>query len=79
MTDAATIKRIDKRVDGVEDNANRLGVIIRGNGDGIGMRAEVRMNTDFRKEIRNYVRAAVLMIMAEGIAVIIWLVSQMPQ
>ena len=55
----------------------KLGEIIRGNGRGIGLRAEVKMNTDFRKEIKNYVRAGILMVMAEGVAVIIWAISQM--
>ncbi len=76
MTEAS-VKRVDKRVDRVEEKADRLGEIIRGNGDGIGMRAEVKMNTDFRKDIKNYVRAGALMLMAEGVAVIIWAISQM--
>ena len=55
----------------------KLGEIIRGNGGRIGMRAEVKMNTDFRKEIKNYVRAGILMFMAEGVVVIFWAISQM--
>ena len=66
--------------DDVKENKNaiaRLGDIIRGNGEGIGMRAQVKTNTDFIKEIKNYVRAGVLMFMGQGVIIIIWVIKQM--
>ena len=76
ITDVET--NVNKRIKKVENDVDNHETILKGNGK-TGMRAAVEKNTDFRKELKIYVRAGVLMFMAEGVAVIIWVLSQANQ
>ena len=63
----------------VQENKGKVTTLyetIFGSEKGPGLQAQVKSNSDFIGEIRNYVRAAVLMFMAQGVAIIIWAVSQ---
>lgn len=73
----ATIKRIHKRIDGIEEDVEEHERILRGNTETIGLKAEVKILKDYMKEIRFIFRAVALMFGAEVVAAGIWAISQM--
>ena len=73
----AAFKRVHHRIDKVEEDVEEHERILRGNTDSIGLRAQVKINEDYMKEIRFIFRAMALMFGAEVVAAGIWVISQM--
>ena len=73
-------ERIDKRVDGLANDIDEHEKILRGNGE-VGMRADVKRNTEFRKQIAKDIRNIFYLFLAQGIAVFIaatvWVIQNM--
>ena len=85
MTNDDSIKRVHKRVDKLQDLIDRLGIIIRGNGDGgAGMRGDI-IGLDGRltvvenhiKETKIWTRGLVMVGVVQVIGIIIILVQML--
>jgi len=72
----AAFKRVHNRIEKVEEDVEEHERILRGNTDSIGLRAEMKIQKDYMKEIRFIFRAMALMFGAELIAAIFLAISQ---
>ena len=73
----AAFKRMHRRIDKVEEDVEEHEKILRGNTDSIGLRAEMKIQKEYMKEIRFIFRAVALMFGAEVVAATVWVISQM--